>query len=99
MKIWMSAGGMPLARRMGRVAGISGVLLLVPLVAMLFTDEVVWDLTDFAAAAVLLMGTGFAYVLATRRPHGTAYRLAVGAVLGLALLLVWAELAVGIIGG
>jgi hypothetical protein len=33
-------------------------LLLVPLVAMQFTDEVKWDLFDFTVAGMLLAGTG-----------------------------------------
>lgn len=91
-------GNRTLPQRLALVVGTAAALLLVPLAAMLLTDEVAWDVADFAAAAVLLVGTGFAYVLATRRQRGMAYRMAVGAVLGLALLLVWAELAVGIIG-
>jgi nitrate/nitrite transporter NarK len=33
-------------------------LLLIPLVAMQFTNEVNWTLSDFVVAAVLLLGTG-----------------------------------------
>lgn len=75
-----------------------GLLLLVPLVAMQFTDEVDWGLLDFLAAGVLLFGTGLAFELITRRARSLLFRLAVAASLGTALLLVWSNLAVGIIG-
>jgi hypothetical protein len=73
-------------------------ILLVPLLAMQFTEEVVWDLTDFAAAGALLIGTGLVYELATRRARSITYRAAVGVALVAGLLLVWVNLAVGLIG-
>jgi hypothetical protein len=72
-------------------------VLLVPLLAMQVTNEVVWTAADFVVAGALLMGTGMLY-LAARRAGGSRYRLAVGVGLGAALLLVWANLAVGVIG-
>ncbi len=73
-------------------------LLLLPLVAMQFTDEVVWTLSDFAVAGALLVGAGLMYVLATRKAGNIAHRAAIGIALVTALLLVWLNLAVGIIG-
>jgi hypothetical protein len=73
-------------------------ILLVPLIAMQFTDEVAWSPSDFAVAGVLLVGTGLAYELITRRAGNIAYRLAVGLALATALFLIWANLAVGLIG-
>jgi hypothetical protein len=73
-------------------------LLMLPLLAMQLTDQVVWDLTDFAVAGALLLGTGLLYELAARKTGPIAYRLAFGVALGAALLLVWINLAVGIIG-
>jgi hypothetical protein len=73
-------------------------LLLLPLLAMQFTDEVAWDLADFAVAGALLLGTGLTYELAVRKVGNIAYRAAVGVALAAALLLVWINLAVGIIG-
>ncbi|MSU25122.1 MAG: hypothetical protein EXS32_15045 [Opitutus sp.] len=72
--------------------------MLVPLVAMQFTDEVVWDVADFAVAGVLLLGTGLTYELATRKAGQIAHRVAVGMTVAAALLLVWINLAVGLIG-
>ena len=73
-------------------------ILLLPLLAMLFTDQVVWDLTDFIVAGALIFGTGLAYELVARRGGTMAYRVAVGIALAAAFLLVWMNLAVGIIG-
>lgn len=73
-------------------------ILLVPLVAMQFTDEVAWDLFDFAIAGALLVGTGVTYVMSARKVSNPRYRAVIGVALAVALLLVWIELAVGIIG-
>jgi hypothetical protein len=48
------------------VACATAALLLVPLVAMQFTEEVNWTLLDFAVAGCLLFGSGIAYVLLAR---------------------------------
>src|SRR3989304_6473156 len=42
-------------------------ILLLPLLAMQITDEVVWDLADFAVAGALLVGTGLICELAARK--------------------------------
>ncbi|KQV80777.1 hypothetical protein ASD15_12710 [Massilia sp. Root351] len=76
----------------------TALLLLVPLVAMQFTDEVVWTGSDFAIAGVLLAGTGLSYVAAARLLRTRQRRLALGLGLALLLALVWVELAVGLIG-
>jgi peptidoglycan/LPS O-acetylase OafA/YrhL len=73
-------------------------LLLIPLIAMRFTDEVKWTLSDFMAAAVLLFGTGLLCELVLRRVKKTGHRIAVCVVLLAVLLLIWLELAVGIFG-
>lgn len=76
----------------------TGVVLLVPLIAMQFTNEVAWNLTDFILAGALIFGTGAAYTLITRKSGKTTYRYAVGLALFSALLLIWVNGAVGIIG-
>jgi len=73
-------------------------LLLLPLVAMQFTDEVDWSLADFVVFGAMLVGAGGAFELAARMTRSTAYRAAVGVALAAALLLVWVNGAVGIIG-
>jgi hypothetical protein len=57
-----------------------------------------WDLADFAAAAVLLGGTGLALDLVLTKRGSVAYKAAAGVALAAVLLLVWAILAVGVIG-
>jgi hypothetical protein len=76
----------------------AALILLLPWVAMQFTDEVAWDLADFAVFGALLIGVGVTYELAARMTGNTAYRAAVGVALAAAFLLVWVNGAVGIIG-
>ncbi len=83
-----------------RVAAWSAaaLILLLPLVAMQFTDQVVWDVADFAIFGALLVGVGVTYELVVRKTGDTAYRAAVGVALAAAFILVWVNGAVGIIG-
>lgn len=76
----------------------TALILMLPLLAMQFTDEMAWNLADFVVAGALLFGTGLAYELAARRSGDVAYRAAAGFALAAAFLLVWINLAVGIIG-
>jgi len=75
-----------------------GLILLVPFTAMQFTEEVAWSPFDFAFAGTLLFGTGLAFELLTRRATSTAQRAALGIAVLTGMLLVWVNLAVGIIG-
>ena len=72
--------------------------LLIPLIAMQFTDEVKWGLADFIVMGVLLLGTGLLCELVLRKVKKTGHRIALCAGLLLAFFLIWAELAVGIFG-
>ena len=74
------------------------IILVLPLVAMQFTDEVAWTLFDFVFAGVLLFGIGFIFELVVRRMDNLAYRAGAGLALAAALLIVWITGAVGIIG-
>lgn len=90
-------------RRLGsrwRIAawGTAATLPLLPLFAMQVTDEVVWDLADFAAAGALVTGVGATYELAAWTTRNRAYRAGVGVALAAAFILVWVNAAVGIIG-
>jgi hypothetical protein len=76
----------------------AALLLLLPLVAMQFTEEVDWDVADFALAGALMVAVGVPYELAARRTGDVAYRAAVGVALVAAFLLVWVNGAVGLIG-
>jgi hypothetical protein len=81
-----------------RITLATAFILLLPLLAMQFTNEVAWDLADFAVAGVLLFGAGLTYELIARKAGNITYRAAVGVAVAAALLLVWMNLAVGIIG-
>ncbi len=83
-------------RNVLRVLRVTGALLLIPFVAMLATKEMNWGPGDFAAAALLLAGTGLALELAVAKLRTRKARLAAAALIVLALLVAWAELAVGI---
>jgi ABC-type uncharacterized transport system permease subunit len=72
--------------------------LLLPLVAMQFTDEVNWDETDLAVIGAMLAVACGTYELAARMAGNSAYRAAVGVAVAAAFILVWMNLAVGIIG-
>jgi hypothetical protein len=83
-------------RAVARLAALTAMLLLVPLVAMQFTGEVNWAPGDFVAAGLLLFGAGMAYVLAARRTRTARQKVVVGALALAVLAVVWAELAVGL---
>ncbi|WP_438011661.1 hypothetical protein WME89_25305 [Sorangium sp. So ce321] len=80
------------------VWGAAALVLLLPLVAMQFTEEVAWDLADFVIFGAMLVGACGTYELAARSTGNRAYRAAVGVALAAAFVLVWMNLAVGIIG-
>lgn len=73
-------------------------LLLIPFIAMQFTDEVNWSPFDFVVMGCLLLGTGLLCELAIRKIKTIRYRIIIVAVILIALFLIWAELAVGIFG-
>jgi hypothetical protein len=81
-----------------RIALVTACVLLVPLVAMQFTDEVAWGAADFVAAGTLLFGVGLAYELLVRRTSDARRRIAAGAAVVGTFLLIWVELAVGLLG-
>lgn len=89
----------PVLRLTARPVLAAAALLMVPLVAMQFTDEVVWTLADFVVTGSLVVGIGVLYEMATLKAGGsTAYRLAAGVALGSTFLLIWSILAVGYLG-
>lgn len=89
---------MTLSRSITRIALATALLLLIPLVAMQFTHEVVWTLSDFIIAGMLLFGSGLTYALVARMGGNATYRVAAGVAVAAGLLLIWGNLAVGFIG-
>ena len=76
----------------------SAILLLIPLITMQFTDAVNWTLFDFVIAGALLLGTGLTCEFVIRKINRIKVRIAICVALLLILLLIWAELAVGVFG-
>jgi hypothetical protein len=78
--------------------GTAALILLLPLFAMQFTDEVVWDKTDFIVFGAMLVAAGGTFELAVRMSGNNAYRAAVGFAVAAAFVLVWMNLALGVVG-
>lgn len=74
------------------------ILLLIPLIAMQFTDEVNWTPLDFIVAGALLLGTGMMCEIVIRKTKNIRYRVIFCLAIMMVLILIWAELAVGIFG-
>lgn len=77
---------------------IVALLLLIPLLAMQFTSDVVWTLSDFVAAGVLLLSTGLTCEFIMRKVKDIKYRIVICGVTLVMFALIWIELAVGIFG-
>ena len=73
-------------------------VLAVPLLAMMFSNEVNWGVADFITAGILLAGIGVAYQLIAYGVKNNSRQAAIGVVLAVAMVLAWVELAVGIFG-
>lgn len=81
------------------VWGTAAGLLMVPAIAMqLGAEGVHWTAFDFVVMGTLLGSCCAAYELATRMSGNTLYRLGFAVAIALGFLLVWINLAVGIIG-
>jgi hypothetical protein len=78
--------------------GLAAGLLLLPLIAMQFTDEVIWGPIDFAVFGAMLLAAGGAFELAVRISGNRLFRAGVGVAVAAAFLLVWVNLAVGYLG-
>lgn len=85
-------------KRLSILLIVAGAILLVPLIAMQFTNEVNWTVFDFAVAGTLLIGTGFLIDLILRKLKKDTSRVMVLAGVLIVFLIVWMELAVGVFG-
>jgi hypothetical protein len=80
------------------VWGTAAFLLLLPMVAMQFSEEMAWGPGDFVLFGAMLFVACGTYELAVRMTGNNSYRAAVGVAVATAFILVWMNLAVGIIG-
>jgi len=85
-------------KRLTGILTTAAIILLIPLVAMQFSSGVEWSPADFAVAGVLLFGTGLSCELVLRKVKKVGYRIVICSTILLALLIIWLELAVGILG-
>ena len=73
------------------------VVLLVPFVAMQFTHEVAWGLGDFLIMGALIFGGSLLCELAVMRIKPRWQQVATCVAIAVAVLLVWLQLAVGVL--
>ena len=69
-----------------RVAVVTGLVLLIPAVGMLVSDEFAWGVFDFVFAAILLAGSGLLLELAVKNPGNIALRV-IAAAIGVAAIV------------
>jgi hypothetical protein len=87
-----------LTKRLIGWAIVVAIILMIPVVAMQFSDEWNWGPLDFVFMGILLFGTALAYELIARKGGTAAYRAAVAVACAATVLLIWMNAAVGIIG-
>ncbi len=77
---------------------ITVLILIIAILLVPWIWQWPWTASDFIIAGVLLFGTAFLYELAVRKGGSRAYRAAVCSGVIAGLMLIWVNLAVGIIG-
>jgi hypothetical protein len=73
-------------------------LLLIPFIAMQFTDEMNWSVNDFIAMGFMLTVAGAMIEIGARISRNTQYRVGLAVAVFAGFTLLWVNLAVGIIG-
>ena len=73
-------------------------ILMIPLVASQLNSDVNWDIQDYIIAGLILFGAGFLIHIAFNRLKTVKHRTIIIIVLFVLLLLLWAEMGVGIFG-
>ncbi len=81
-----------------RIFYIAGLLLLIPLIAMQFTNEVNWSLFDFIIMGGMLTIAGLLIGITLKKFKASKNRILLIAIIIAIFFLIWAELGVGIFG-
>jgi hypothetical protein len=81
-----------------RISLITLSILMVPLIAMQFTKEVNWQSADFAVFGAMLLSVGLAYEFLAAKMGAFRYKAAMALALVGAFILLWGNMAVGLIG-
>lgn len=76
---------------------LAALLVLSPLLATSVTDQVAWGVFDFIFAALLIGGLGVGWEIILKATRHRLWRAVLALALLGSVLLIWAELAVGII--
>ncbi|QYO78881.1 winged helix-turn-helix domain-containing protein [Devosia salina] len=76
----------------------AALLLLLPFLALQFSQEMNWGAEDFIWLAAMLVGLGLTFEVALTWSANFFYRAGLVMALGTSFLLIWVSLAVGIIG-
>ncbi len=79
-----------------KICFIVALLLLVPFLASLVTDEVKWELTDYLVAGSILFCAGVFVDVIHQKINKPPWRVFFIIVLVVVIILIWVELAVGI---
>lgn len=81
-----------------RIATVTAALLSIPLIAMLFTKEVQWNLLDFLVDGAIIASTGIAIEWIRHNQRLQKRKVLFIAIVLIFVALLWAELAVGLFG-
>ena len=87
-----------LLNMMIKILPIVGIILLIPMIAMQFTDEVNWSFLDFIIMGIMLSITGLALGIIIKKIKDYKYRNIFITMIVMIFLLTWAELGVGLFG-
>lgn len=85
-------------RGVAAVFAVTGLILMLPAVAMQYSDEVNWTAFDFVVAGILLLGSGLTAEYLWRKTPNVEYRAGSLLAVFTGLFVVWVNLAVGVIG-
>lgn len=83
-------------KRLIIILASASTLLLIPLLAMQFTNEVNWSVSDFIIMGGLLFGTGLLCELIMRKVKSVTNRMIICGAVIFVFFLIWVELAVGL---
>ncbi|MBM4412210.1 MAG: hypothetical protein FJ040_02005 [Chloroflexi bacterium] len=86
------------ATRIVRHTLIVLLLLMIPLIGMQINADIRWGLFDFVIAGGILFAARLAYEAIRTRLFSTSHRIWMVVGISLVVMVVWLELAVGIVG-
>ena len=79
-----------------RVVFLPLLLLLIPLIGTLISNEVNWSFFDFIIMGILILSLSFGIKQVLKATNNRMFRMLLIGLILILFLLVWAELAVGI---